>query len=1340
MTIDRTALTPSTAPTTGPLKPLTAKELHAHPAYSTNDWSSRIPPTSKDHASINVRSERPGGLFKMYYELHGQGPIKLVWIMGLGAYRTAWKRQSKYFGHDRGDKYTCLVFDNRGVGLSEKPWSRYTTREMAADLVELLEHLGWLEKEYVEKVMNGLYMNRGAAENIMGRRQEKRHLNVIGVSMGGMIAQEVAMLIPERIQSLFLVSTASRIVRTVPFVENLRQRINMFVPKDIDVQLEEIAHRLFSKDFLQQPDKENDDPKLNFPTNRDRFAASELEKRQDKDGFTKKGFVLQAIAAGWHHKSASQLKEIVQKVGADRICVMHGSLDNMITFRHFEIFKEEMASNKPCTIRHIPFSVPNSLAAHPPRCATHAYRRPYTVDNQKQASVEQTGNEETPADDVDVVLEDELLAIQDAAIAELEAKLGKTLQEAIEQDQFAQRLLALQGSVYDATAQEEPDVDPAEVPLVMLRLRGASDAEVAREARTIYGDYLRSDTLRPDELSHYKRLYGDPLVHPDEEEAYEEYEEEEEEIDQVPENVLFDQAGTEVPYRLESEEETPADIANQAKVGKPSQREDSSSTSRVQRPVDVARAGEVARILEADLVDEDVDDLDEEFEESEDSRSHPLTALGRFATYPKTTFLPKETFVQPVEKVLKDYSNKHLKEACERTFGGPGLPDSPLTPRSARARQQLPLPIEASDNAMGQMEANAFITSIMPPTYASISATLVETRKRLGSSWLNKVLAKPGGPRVLDAGSGGVGIVAWREIVQAHWQSLHTSDKGQIPKAPQTKSVVLTGSDNLRHRAATMLENTTFVPRLPDVVRTRQAPTLDDDRPAQQRKQFDVIIASHSIFPLKEEWERKQHIQNLWSLLSDEGGVLILIEKGIPRGFEAIAAAREMILESYLKVPEGHKTFYSSNLEQPSGNQVHTKVSGMIVAPCTNHDRCPMYRTAGLSQGRKDICSFQQRYIRPPFLQRVLGAKDRNHDDVDFSYISIMKGEDLRDRAFTTWEHVSDPMSAPAAQPSDLLSVAAFQQASVAHIQKGFEHHDPTWSDSPAPPPTHILPRILGQPLKRRGHITIDLCTPQAEIRRWTIPKSFSRQAYRDARKARWGDLWALGAKTNISRNLKLGTPAKDMAKGEGLRSTIGKPRSSKERLEMQAAKALEAEEEASRQEELEEEEFMKMLEEDNLLDEADEDDDDVIDMDTLLPKKASKSQTQKKKPAFGHAKFEGVNIFPPKSATGRATPASTSAGRTSSSSKPQNKQSAPPPSSRSSSQSQHEPPPDYNRRRYGSVETDNLSEWASEIESSEMDDEARRHLAKTGRRASSKNTFRLKRDLRRVRREQGDV
>ncbi|KAL2430373.1 hypothetical protein ABEF95_005904 [Exophiala dermatitidis] len=310
--------------------PLTAKEIIAHPGFKTVEWD--LPPTKQ--GKCEVAKGRSGGPFKLYYEVHGTGPVKLVWIMGLGAYRTAWKRQTKYFGHDRAQRYSCLVFDNRGMGLSDKPLCRYTTSEMAKDTIDLLVHIGWLPST----------TNTSTSPSPLTLSSSyHRTLHTVGVSMGGMIAQELGLLIPESIASLSLVSTAPRLVRTIPFIQNLRERMNMFIPRDIDVQLEEVSHRLFSNQFLEGPDTEQTpESGLQYPSMRDRFCANELSKRMDKEGFTKKGFVLQAIAAGWHHKSPEQIKALADRVGRDRIALVHGTEDRMITFHHANLLRDEL--------------------------------------------------------------------------------------------------------------------------------------------------------------------------------------------------------------------------------------------------------------------------------------------------------------------------------------------------------------------------------------------------------------------------------------------------------------------------------------------------------------------------------------------------------------------------------------------------------------------------------------------------------------------------------------------------------------------------------------------------------------------------------------------------------------------------------------------------------------------------------------------------------------------------------------------------------------------------------------------------------------------------------------
>jgi pimeloyl-ACP methyl ester carboxylesterase len=230
----------------------------------------------------------------------------------------AWTRQLKDFGHTEAEKYTTLVFDNRGMGESGKPLLRYTTSEMAKDLVELLDHVGWTED---------------------------RSVHVVGISMGGMIAQELGMLIPKRICSLNLVSTAPRITRTKPFLENVRNRINLMIPKAIDVQIAHVKADCYSAEWLAKPD--DTEPTVQpFPTNGDRFAAAEIQKRSSPGVFTRTGFLCQLYAAGFHHKSAAQLKELGDSVGRERILVFHGTGDHMVEFVHGEMLFRELGGEE----------------------------------------------------------------------------------------------------------------------------------------------------------------------------------------------------------------------------------------------------------------------------------------------------------------------------------------------------------------------------------------------------------------------------------------------------------------------------------------------------------------------------------------------------------------------------------------------------------------------------------------------------------------------------------------------------------------------------------------------------------------------------------------------------------------------------------------------------------------------------------------------------------------------------------------------------------------------------------------------------------------------------------
>ncbi|KAK4184492.1 hypothetical protein QBC35DRAFT_505821 [Podospora australis] len=313
----------------GPKIPTVAETLK-HPAFPTAIW--KLEPDRKGLAPV---AEGRGGPLKISWEIHGEGPTKLIFIMGLGGLKTGWQRQTLYFGHEHRDKYSVLIYDNRGVGDSDKPLMRYSSSEMARDLCEVLAspEVGWLPSFPLPK-----------------NYAEPRSLHVTGISLGGMIAQEFACLVAPAISTLNLCCTCAAIENTTTFAENIANRISMLMPKSIDRSVADTARQVFAHDWLVAkdtspvpivgvtpkalPPNENQKEYLKFDTNAQRFVAQEMSKRMDPARFGLKGFLLQLIAAGWHHKTKEQLQKMADDVGRERILIMHGTEDKMITVPH----------------------------------------------------------------------------------------------------------------------------------------------------------------------------------------------------------------------------------------------------------------------------------------------------------------------------------------------------------------------------------------------------------------------------------------------------------------------------------------------------------------------------------------------------------------------------------------------------------------------------------------------------------------------------------------------------------------------------------------------------------------------------------------------------------------------------------------------------------------------------------------------------------------------------------------------------------------------------------------------------------------------------------------------
>jgi pimeloyl-ACP methyl ester carboxylesterase len=109
------------------------------------------------------------------YRVEGEG-APVVFIQGVGVHGDGWKPQTDALR----EHFSCLSFDNRGMGASQPRAVPLSVAAMAEDTRALLDHLGW----------------------------PSAHL--VGHSLGGVVALDFALTHPRRVRSLALLCTMAR--------------------------------------------------------------------------------------------------------------------------------------------------------------------------------------------------------------------------------------------------------------------------------------------------------------------------------------------------------------------------------------------------------------------------------------------------------------------------------------------------------------------------------------------------------------------------------------------------------------------------------------------------------------------------------------------------------------------------------------------------------------------------------------------------------------------------------------------------------------------------------------------------------------------------------------------------------------------------------------------------------------------------------------------------------------------------------------------------------------------------------------------------------------------------
>jgi pimeloyl-ACP methyl ester carboxylesterase len=212
---------------------------------------------------------------ELYWETAGSGEPLLL-VMGLGMPATGWWRTVPVLAK----RFRVITFDNRGSGRSGRPRGPYSLGRLADDALAVLDAAG------------------------------EASAHVYGISLGGMVAQELALRAPERVRSLVLGATtgggSEHELPDEPTVDFLRRVGSMPAEEGVwasipymygPATLERAAARV----------AEDVEQRLRFPTDRTGYQAQ--------------------LAAAWAHDTASRLGAI-----AAATLVLHGTADRIIPF------------------------------------------------------------------------------------------------------------------------------------------------------------------------------------------------------------------------------------------------------------------------------------------------------------------------------------------------------------------------------------------------------------------------------------------------------------------------------------------------------------------------------------------------------------------------------------------------------------------------------------------------------------------------------------------------------------------------------------------------------------------------------------------------------------------------------------------------------------------------------------------------------------------------------------------------------------------------------------------------------------------------------------------------
>lgn len=386
------------------------------------------------------------------------------------------------------------------------------------------------------------------------------------------------------------------------------------------------------------------------------------------------------------------------------------------------------------------------------------------------------------------------------------------------------------------------------------------------------------------------------------------------------------------------------------------------------------------------------------------------------------------------------------------------------------------------------LETDSFIGAFFLRDYGSCYQVLHELKKRL-----DLVGFTP--KSILDVSHGpSTGMLVLNDLLNKHNMINNnnnntSNNKLNIWGLERKDSVIISNSEEMSKRARLLLG----VQPVEKQAQTKLMSTVPTSI------KYDLIILNHQMLrdPKKYPYEIDSQLNHYLSLLSDNGGYLVILERGTPTGAETIARVRELLLRQNNQI-----------VGDTDGAKKNNYFS--IIAPCSHMKKCPL-----------QVSNLNYYKLRDP----------KNNDSNDDNRLKISRN--LKFISFS--KMIQRPKFSIELKRGKLLSLSWKNQdrRKLLNLRgkgrpngRNYELVNYTYLIIGKSVPSLEMdswPRIISPPIKKKGHVILNVCTvPEGKIENWIIPKSMSKKIYHDARKSKWGDLWPHGAKTRIPIRSKI--------------------------------------------------------------------------------------------------------------------------------------------------------------------------------------------------------------------------